>query len=102
MKTDPNNISDDTIIAAVSDQLTCELAGDAAILHIPQGVYYGLNETGAFLWERMQQPVRVGDLRAALVEEFNVTDEDAARDLYALLDDLMKAKLVEARDAAAS
>lgn len=95
-------ITDETIIAAVPDQLTCDLAGDAAILHLPDGLYYGLNETGAFLWERIQQPTRVANLHSALVEEFDVSGDDAARDLFALLDELMKVNLIEVRDEAAS
>ncbi len=101
MKTNPS-ITDETIIVAVPDQLTCDLAGDAAILHLPDGLYYGLNETGAFVWERLQQPIRVADLYAAFLQTFDVAQEVATRDLYSLLDELLEAKLIQACDALAS
>lgn len=91
--------SDDCVVVAVNDQLTCDLAGEAAVLHLPDGVYYGLNETGAFLWERLRSPVRVADLRAALLAEFEVTETVADRDLNALLNELTKAGLIEVRRA---
>jgi hypothetical protein len=94
-------ISLDDVVVAVSDQLTCDLAGEAAILHLPDGVYYGLNQTGAFVWERLQNPVRVGELLQALLGEFEISEEVAAKDLFGLLLDLQGAKLIEVRDAAA-
>ncbi len=93
-------LNDDTVVAAATDQLTCDLSGEAAVLHLPDGMYYGLNETGAFLWERLQQPVRVGDLLGALVEAFEISEDDARRDVLALLDELREAKLIEVRDGA--
>ena len=96
MSTNPQ-FSDDAVVVAVNDQLTCDLAGEAAVLHLPDGVYYGLNETGAFLWERLKQPVRVAELRDALLSEFDVSETEADRDLSALLEDLVKAKLIEVR-----
>lgn len=92
-------LTNDSIVAAVSDQLTCQLGGEAAVLHLLDGTYYGLNETGAFLWERLQKPVRVRDLREALLQEFSVAEEEADGDLLGLLKDLMQARLVETRDA---
>src|SRR5690625_458724 len=58
MKNNNPRFNDETIIAALPDHLTCDLSGDAAILKISDGIYYGLNETAAFLWERMQKPIR--------------------------------------------
>ncbi len=93
----PLELTDDTVVAAVDDQLTCDLAGEAAILHLPDGVYYGLNETGAFLWERLRQPVKVGELRSAMLAEFDVSKEDADKDLSEILNELAKANLIEVR-----
>jgi hypothetical protein len=55
------DLSDDTLGAAVSDQPTCELSSEAAVLHLPDGLFYGLNKTGAFFSERLQARVRVGN-----------------------------------------
>ncbi len=94
----PEDLTDDTVVAAVSDQLTCDLSGEAAVLHLPDGLYYGLNETGAFLWDYLQKPIRVADLRKALLSEFDISEEAAGRDLVALLEELAQAQLIEVRD----
>jgi hypothetical protein len=54
-----------------------------------------LNDTGAFLWNLMQKPVRVNEMRAALVEEFDVDAETAEKDLLRVLADLRDAGLIE-------
>jgi hypothetical protein len=89
----------DSIVAAVPDHLTCDLSGEAAILHLSDGIYYGLNDTGAFLWQRLQQPIRVGDLHDALLAEFDVSAEETERDILQLLNTLAEAKLIEAHNA---
>lgn len=99
----PNpQITSESFVAAVQDQLTCELGGESAILHLPDGIYYGLNETGAFLWERLQSPVQVSALREAMLQEFDVSPEEAERDLFGLLNELREANLLETRDAPVS
>lgn len=102
MKNKSPPLTDQTIVSAVSDQLTCELAGDAAILKISDGVYYGLNETGAFLWEKMQNPICVEHLHVAMLQAFDIAPEVALRDLTALLEEMLEARLIETRDAVAS
>jgi hypothetical protein len=83
---------------AVRDQVSCELQEEAAILHLGSGVYYGLNRTGAWLWDLIQVPRTVAEIEAALVQKFDVEPERGARDLYALLADLARAQLIDVRD----
>lgn len=45
-----------------------------------------LNEVSAFIWEKLQDPISKEDLMKAIVEEFEVEEEVAARDLEDLLD----------------
>ena len=41
------NMTLDTIIHASSDQVSCDLAGEAAILNLKTGTYYALNPRSA-------------------------------------------------------
>ena len=43
-------------MVATKDQVSCDLAGEAAILNIKSGVYYGLDPVGARIWNLMQEP----------------------------------------------
>lgn len=47
-----------------------------------------LNETGRVLWERLATHCEQSDLVAALVAAFEVTPEEAERDVQAFVEDL--------------
>jgi hypothetical protein len=85
----------DSVVRAVDSQVSSRLGDEVAILELDQGVYFGLNNTGAFLWNLMQQPVRVNEMHAALVEEFEVDLDTAEKDLLRVLGELRDAGLIE-------
>jgi len=84
-----------SVVRVSSNQVYSRLGDEVAILELDQGVYYGLNDTGSFLWNLMQKPVRVNEMRAALVEEFDVDADTAEKDLLRVLGDLRDAGLIE-------
>lgn len=81
-------ITSETIVSASPNQVSSELAGEVVILNITAGVYHGLQATGARVWQLIQQPTRVGDLRDAIVSEFDVDAARCEADLLELLQDL--------------
>ncbi len=54
-----------------------------------------LNETGAFLFERLQKGAEREELLQALLEEYNVTPEKAAADLDIFLKKVSDADVLE-------
>jgi hypothetical protein len=92
-------ISKETVVAAAPEQVSCDLAGEAAILDLKSGVYYGLDAVGARIWELIQQPKAVGEVHAALLEEYEVESERCLSDLISILQSLSDNKLIEVRDA---
>jgi hypothetical protein len=86
-----------TVVVAVANQVSCDLDGDAAILHLASGVYYGLNPVGAMIWNMIQTPKTVDEIRQAIVARYDVEPEQCGRDLDALLKDLGDAQLIEMR-----
>jgi hypothetical protein len=94
-------ITPHTMFVAAQGQLSCDLAGEAAILHLARGQYYGLNPVGARIWDLVQQPREVAELREALLREFEVEPEVCERDLAALLGELAARGLIERVDAPA-
>jgi len=89
------NLSPDSLVRVSSNQVYSQLGDEVAILVLDRGVYYGLNDTGSFLWNLMQQPVRVNEMSAALVDEFDIDAETAEKDLLRVLADLRDAGLIE-------
>jgi len=90
------------LIVAVPDQTSVDLEDEVAILHLKSGIYFGLNEVGAYLWRRLQQPATVAALEAAVLAEYTVSPEQCAADVQALLGDLFTQRLIEVRPSNAS
>ena len=49
-----------------------------------------LNETGAFLWQRLQKGASIEELATALTEEYRVSLEDARADIKEFCDTLIQ------------
>ncbi len=94
-------LSDNTVVCPARGHLSSDLDDEVVILDTENGVYYGLNPVAAFIWNRLTGPVSVGELVAAVLEEFEVDAETCRRDLGQLLSNLISAGLVEVRREAA-
>jgi Coenzyme PQQ synthesis protein D (PqqD) len=90
-------ISDHSVVVVTKHQVSCDLAGEAAILNIKSGVYYGLNPVGARIWNLMQEPRKVAEIQNEITNEYEVEPERCARDLAALLEKLFAEGLIEVR-----
>ena len=91
-------LSEQSTVVVSPDQVSCDLSGESAILNLKAGVYYGLNEVGTTIWKLIQEPRRVGDLRDALLEEYEVEPDRCEADLMILLQDLLNNGLIEERN----
>lgn len=54
-----------------------------------------LNETGAFLWEKLQNDITKEELVTALLEEYEITEDIASRDIDVYIKKLEDADLLE-------
>jgi hypothetical protein len=91
------NLSEKSVVSVVKNQVSCSLADEAAILNMKDGVYYGLDPVGAQIWKLLQTPRTIMNIREVLLQEFDVEPERCQRDLVALLEDLLRAGLIEVR-----
>ena len=91
-------LSRHSIVVAAKDQISCDLAGEAAVLNIKSGVYYGLDAVGARIWKLIQQPRSVEEVREALVGEYEVESERCESDVLALLEKLLDEGLIEVKN----
>lgn len=82
-------------LRAVPAALATRVGDEVALLHLDRARYFGLNATGAWIWERLQQPATAEELCAGLVERFDTTPEQAEADVRAFLAALLDAGLVE-------
>ena len=88
-------ISTTTQVKAGTDQVSCELNQETAILDMKTGVYYGLDPVGARVWELIQQPQTAASIIESLLDEYEVPSEECTRDVLALLTDMREHELIE-------
>ena len=84
-------------VTAQPSVVACELADGSALLDSRSNVYYGLNATGSLVWEFIQQPRSVAEIRDHVVAAYEVAPAACADDLLVLLRQLADAGLVEVR-----
>ena len=58
------------------------------------GVYYGLNSVGSRVWELLQEPRLVRDIRDILLDEYDVNEDLCTMELVDLLERLRQWKLL--------
>jgi hypothetical protein len=79
-----------------------ELDGEAVLLNLDSGMYFGLDRIGTRIWQLVEQHGRIDPIVAALVDEYEadarVLREDVGRLLGALTE---KGLVIEGDDAAA-
>ncbi|MGQ0562778.1 MAG: PqqD family peptide modification chaperone [Gemmatimonadota bacterium] len=90
-----NRITPDSRVVVARDQVSCDLDGEAAVLNLATGIYYGLDRVGASIWQQIQTPAEVRSVCAALSAEYDVDSETAQSDLLQFLDEMMQEGLVE-------
>jgi hypothetical protein len=92
-------LSEQSVVVVSKDQVSCELAGEAAVLNTKTGVYYGLDPVGARIWQLVQQPRSVSEVGEKLLAEYDVDSQRCVADIVALLEKLRsEGLLVEVRE----
>ena len=77
-----------TTVVADPGAITCDLDGEAVILHAASGTYFGLNSIGAEIWNFIQQERSVSEICEHLLLEYEVTAEQCEAEVMSLLEHL--------------
>ena len=77
------------------------IAGEAVLVPIRRNVavmesIYTLDEVGAFIWELIDGQRTVGDIKMAMLDEYDVTPETAEADLVDFLEQLQSIGAIKA------
>ena len=72
---------------------------DLVMLSVEAGRYYSLNAVGRRLWELLEQPRTISDLRAAINAEFDVDKETCEADIIKFVGEMIDNGLVHAAEA---
>jgi hypothetical protein len=88
-------LSAESRIVLAKDQVSCDLAGEAAIVNLNNGVYYGLDAIGARVWNLMREPVTFAHVVDSLLATYQVERPTLESDLRAFIHQLAEQGLVE-------
>jgi hypothetical protein len=88
-------LSESSMVSATSQQVSCALADETVILQLKTGTYFGLNQVGTATWEFIQEPHTVKEIYQEILTRYEVDSQRWERDLYALLEEMRAADLIE-------
>lgn len=91
-------LRDDQRPVVSPDVLSRVLDGETVVLDLGSGTYFGLNEVATRVWELANAGTPVGDIRARLLDEFDVTPERVEHDLEELFGALTARGLLRLED----
>jgi hypothetical protein len=76
------------------DVLFQVLQGEAVLLNLASGMYFGLDAVGTRIWQLLGEHERLADVARLIVSEFDVTEERCVEDLLSLVAKLKSHELV--------
>jgi hypothetical protein len=91
-------IFSDSTVVSTRRLVSADLGEEVILLHLENGLYFGLENVGARIWKLLQKPVRVGEIERVLLEEYDVEPEKCHEEVVGLLNKLVDQNLVEVTD----
>ena len=79
------------------DVLFQELQGETVLLNLTTGVYLGLNPIGTRIWRLMESKQSLREVLDAMLQEYDVPEEQLTGDVVSLVDKMRANGLVEVR-----
>lgn len=86
-----------SLVVATSTQVSTDLAGKKAILHLKNRTYYTLDDVASLIWEKIKTQQRVEDLYQGLLQRYDVEPARCQQDLLLFLQTLADQELIEVR-----
>jgi hypothetical protein len=90
----------DSTFVLSKDAIFRDLNGDAVVLDLASGTYFGLNPVGTRIWQLIERHGRLRTVLDALRQEYEVEQDELERDLLDLVSRLADAGLGEVKSPA--
>jgi len=75
--------------------LSREVHGEAVLLHLDSGEYFGLDGMATRMWQLLSELGDVQRVESMICEEYDVEPESASKDVNALVSQLLEKRLLE-------
>ncbi|MFO7658948.1 MAG: lasso peptide biosynthesis PqqD family chaperone [Bacteroidales bacterium] len=89
------NIAGTTMLQRMQNQLFSEIDGEVVMLSVENSEYYGMDTVGSRIWQLLENPVSFNSLVGALLDEYEVSEEQCKSDTLTFLEQLAEKGLVE-------
>jgi coenzyme PQQ synthesis protein D (PqqD) len=89
-----STIGENTLITRRSGLLAAAVREETIMMDIESGQYYGLDDIGSEIWQRLESPRKFGDLIDGLVTEYDADRSVIAEDVRKLLSIMAEHKVV--------
>src|SRR5713226_7551203 len=93
------DVSLDSDVAINDEAVSRELDGEAVILNLTSGTYFGLNAAGTRIWALIQEHRSLRTIFEVMRNEYEVSPEVLERDLLHLVERLREKGLVNVSQA---
>lgn len=87
-------ISKNSRVVAVDHISIVDIGGEAVVLNLNAGEYFGLNGAGARILELIQKPLRISDVVTTLEKDYDVSIEKLEKDVIEFVEGLMQKEIV--------
>ncbi len=88
-------LSASTLLTHAPDVPSRPVEGKGVLINLDSGHYFSLNETGQFIWARLNGEQDLGAIAAEVAAEYEVNPEEALDDTLALAIELLREGLVD-------
>ena len=90
----PPSLTLTSVIKLANDLISAPVDGEIVILSVERGKYYGLDEIGTEIWQRLESPVRIDALCEHCATKYAADRQTIERDVLALFESLLAEGLV--------
>ena len=88
------NIDLHTQIQRNNEILASDLDGEKVMMSIKRGEYYGLGKTGTFIWDNIENAIKIEDLIEQITEKYDVDKKQCIVDIIPFIRDLVEKELI--------
>ena len=86
---------ENTMLSVSEGVTAAELDGELVLLNVNTGQYFGLNEVGAVIFQKLNSQKSYSELLGNLLKEFDVKEKILINELNSFLEEMIKNDLIE-------
>ena len=87
-------LSGESVVVATPHHVSADMGEEIILLHLENGLYFGLGNVGTRIWNLLQKPVKVREITSLLLQEYEVDHERCHDEVMSLVADLVDQGLV--------